>query len=176
MELDGPMEIIWALGDDDDYTSGHGGARGAGTIDLLTGESTERDIPVLWPYHAALMILGIALMLFGTFTARFLRKKRWWFKVHRAVGIIAALAVASGLIMSVVMVSVSHGSHFSMPHTYMGALTLLFVLSTPLIGYLQSKIRGKRKLLASMHRWFGRIALALMVITIIAGLSLAGVL
>ena len=176
MELDGPMEIIWAVGDDDDYTSGHGVARGAGTIDLLTGESTERDIPVLWPYHAGLMILGIALMLFGTFTARFLRKKRWWFKVHRAVGIIAALAVASGLIMSVVMVSVSHGSHFSIPHTYMGALTLLFVLSTPLIGYLQSKIRGKRKLLASMHRWFGRIALVLIVITIIGGLSLAGVL
>ena len=174
-KLDGPMEIIWAVGDDDDYSSGHAGERGSGTLDLRTGESTEKDIPYLWPYHAVLMTIGFILMICAVIAARFFRKKRWWLKVHRPLGGIAAVSVISALVIAIIMVSNSHGSHFSEPHTYIGGLTLLLAISTPILGYMQFKIRNKRELLRNLHRWSGRITLFLMSLTILGGLSLAGV-
>jgi len=174
-KLDSSMEIIWAVGDNDDYTSGHGGERGGGTLKLLTGESTERDIPYLWPYHALAMSLGFALMICGVITARFFRKKRWWMKAHKALGGIAAVSVIAGLIISVIMVSKSHGNHFSEPHTYLGGLTILFVVSTPILGYMQFKIHKRREMLRNLHRWWGRITLILILLTILGGLLLAGI-
>jgi len=163
------------VGDNDDYTSGHGGERGGGTLKLLTGESTERDIPYLWPYHALAMSLGFALMICGVITARFFRKKRWWMKAHKALGGIAAVSVIAGLIISVIMVSKSHGNHFSEPHTYLGGLTILFVVSTPILGYMQFKIHKRREMLRNLHRWWGRITLILILLTILGGLLLAGI-
>jgi len=42
------------------------------------GEEGTHLIPLLWPYHAALVSLGLISMTSGMLTARFMKGRRWW--------------------------------------------------------------------------------------------------
>lgn len=124
------------------------------------------DIVTLWPYHAALMLLGFLLLVSSAFIQAYLRRKRWWLAAHKMTGILGAISFIAGLLMATYMVSVSTGVHFRVPHAYLGAVIILLVIANLILGYVQLKFRSKAARIRSAHRWSARIALVLMLIKI----------
>ncbi len=134
-------------------------------------------VGTLWPYHATLMILGLALLTTGMLVARYRKARKGWLSLHKALGLVGATFVLLGLITAVYMVAVSSGRHFAaVPHTYLGTLALLFLGITPLLGYAQFHVTANRSKLRAIHRWSGRITLFLIALTLLTGLSLVGLL
>ena len=173
---DGSIDIIWATGDVDDFNKIHGGSRGKGTLALASGESTELDSPTLWPVHAVLMGFGFMILSTGVLIAKTQRNKKWWMKTHRTLGIIGVCSALGGITFAFYMVGSSGGEHFRVLHPYFGAFTAFFLIATPILGKMQFKVKTKKNLVRNFHRWFGRIALVLMVLTILMGLMQAGIL
>ena len=62
------------------------------------------ELPPLWPYHALLVTTGFVVMLGGMLTARYMKRKSWWLKAHKTLGISGALLIISGVIVAVYMV------------------------------------------------------------------------
>lgn len=120
------------------------------------------------------MVTGFVLMAAAVAVAMLMRKKRWWLKTHRILGGIGTLSGILGLGAAIGMVAISTGQHFRGPHAYLGAMTILAVVLTPILGFLQFRIRKKQ--IRIVHRWSGRITIILVVVTIAAGLRLAGIL
>ena len=133
------------------------------------------ELPALWPYHAVLMITGLLLLSTGMLIARYMKNRHWWLRAHKMMGISGAIFVISGLVMAIYMVSLSTGVHFRVPHAYLGSITIIFVLMTPIWGYAQFKSVSEAVKIRTIHRWSGRITLALIFINIISGLSLGGI-
>lgn len=142
-----------------------------GTLDVSAGYF-EIQVIALWPYHAALMAIGFILMATGMVNARYVKPKRWWLKAHRIIGILGAIFALSGLSMAIYMVSSSTGVHFRVPHAYLGAITIIFVVMTSILGYAQLKSVSKGAKIRNIHRWSGGVTLVLMLINIILGLLL----
>lgn len=172
---EGRVKIIWATGDDEDLSSIHTN-RGYGTIGFSTAESTAEDVVFHWPYHATPMIIGSILMLMGAIVSRFFKGNRWWLNVHRALGVTGALISLFGFSIAFYMISASGEIHFNVLHSYLGAVTIFMVLITPIIGFLQFRLKSNRTLIRKVHRWSGHITITLMVIAIISGMVQAGVL
>lgn len=124
--------------------------------------------------HAGCMLAGFLSMAVGAATAMFMRDKPWWFRVHRRFGIAGAMCVLLGFMAALFMVSRQTGQHFAVPHTWLGLATILFVLGTYTLGVTQLKRKAVR--MRSLHRWSGRVTLALLFLNVVSGLSLAGVL
>ena len=74
------------------------------------------------------------------------------------------------------MIKSPGGEHFRVLQGYFGALTVMFLIVTPVLGLMQFKVKTKKKLVRNLHGWFGRIALILALLTILMGLSQAGIL
>jgi len=167
----GDLTIIWALGPNDDFDSQHSD-RGVGKIDFGAGTSSEIDIPSLWIIHASLMVLGFLLMLTGMVIARFYKDTTWWFKRHKRIAPFGAAISVVGLIMGLIMVSMSSGEHFTIPHHILGLLAIIYAITTPILGIAQFKIMKNKKKIRAAHRWSGRITITLMALNIIFGISL----
>ena len=170
----GEIEIIWAIGNSDNLNDQHS-QRGSGTINLTTGEVKEDFIPVLWPYHGIFMILGFIFMLKAIIIARFLRKEKWWLKMHKTINSLASGFAILGLIMALYMVTEAETGHFRVPHAFLGIITIIFVIISPGLGFAQFKAGGKKGIKLA-HKAFGYITLMLMLIMIISGLIQSGVL
>ena len=132
------------------------------------------DIVTLWPYHAALMSLGFVALSTGIFVARYLKTRQWRLKLHKAFGIVGVLFVLSGFSLAIYMVAGSTGQHFTFPHDYLGAIAIIFVCITPILGYAQFHVSSNRATIRTIHRWSGRITVILVFITILSGLSVVG--
>lgn len=115
------------------------------------------------------------LMLAGIVTVRFLRRKQWWLKCHRAAGSVGAGCLIIGFIAAMVMVSQSGTGHFAIPHTWMGMATVLFGVATPVMGHLQFKFRSQIRQLRTWHRRSGYMALGLIWLSIGSGLFVSGI-
>jgi hypothetical protein len=126
-------------------------------------------------FHAGFMLAGFFSMMSGATAAMFLRRKRWWLRFHKAAGILGAASVLFGLVAVISMITFSGGEHFGGTHTYLGAVTAIFTVVTPLLGTLQFKVQGYSGEIRVMHRWSGRFTLLFAVITIISGLQLVGI-
>ena len=134
---------------------------------------------VLWPVHGALMALAFLLMLAATLIARYGKKKRWWYSAHKWMNISGALGAALAMIIAVIMVSLAHGYHLVSTHAILGAITFLFIVITPLLGFSIRSRRVKpayKKKIRIFHHWSGRITLVLMAVTIYFGLQISGLL
>jgi uncharacterized iron-regulated membrane protein len=108
---------------------------------------------------------------------RYMKNKRWWLRLHRSIGMIGASLGVLGIATAVIMVSALSGIHLRIMHSYVGLFTILILITTPIFGQLIFKVQKKNKpKLQRLHRWFGRIALLLMLVTIIMGLSQIGIL
>jgi hypothetical protein len=167
----GEVKLIWAIGGNDDYTSGHT-SRGYGTIDISTGEYTAGT--ELWLFHASFMVLGFIFLIMGICIAKTMRKKRWWLKTHRALGVLGAIFGIIGIIIAIIMVESAGTGHIRYPHSLIGIITIIFLLITPTLGYKISKGKTSKGLKAT-HCWIGRIALILMIFNIVSGLVLKGI-
>jgi hypothetical protein len=168
--VEGMLKILWAYGPSDDFTDQHM-ERGTGKLNLATGESEEVTFE-LWYIHAGPMIVGFILMASGNGIVLLMRRKSWWFKAHRYLGIAGSLFALTGLMNGIFMVSVTTGDHLRVPHTYFGLITIIMISFTLSFGSMILRYPDKAKKFKSIHRWLGRIALTLMVITMFVGFSL----
>jgi hypothetical protein len=170
----GELTIIWAIGPDDDFNSEHS-QRGAGKIDFGAGTFSEIEIPSFWIIHASFMIMGLILMFTGMIIAKFYKDTRWWFKRHKIVAPIGSAFSVIGLIFGFIMVSMSSGEHFQIPHAIVGLIAVIFAIITPILGKAQFKIKKNKPKIRAAHRWSGRITITLMLLNIIFGLSVVGI-
>jgi len=65
--------------------------------------------------HAGLMLIAFGLVVGGFLVARIARKKRWWLKFHRALGIIGTSAMVLGLFAGTLDISLTDGSTLPFP-------------------------------------------------------------
>jgi hypothetical protein len=80
-----------------------------------------------------------------------------------------------GMTVAVAMVSQSGEGHVKVPHAWLGMATVFVAVTTPILGQLQFKIRARIQQLRIMHRWFGRLTLVMVLLTLLSGLRTAGV-
>lgn len=133
----------------------------------------SRDLPAeivrLWPYHASLVILGFALLVWGMTVAR--RKEKVWLKKHKLLGISGAAFAIAGMTMAAYMISAASQEHFKLPHAYLGSFVILLLIITPTLGFLQLKVTKKRGAhIRRVHKLFGRTALLLMALNMLFGM------
>ncbi|OPY08233.1 MAG: Eukaryotic cytochrome b561 [Syntrophaceae bacterium PtaB.Bin038] len=125
--------------------------------------------------HAGFMIAGLVLMTAGVTTARLMRKRPWWLRVHRALGACGALSVLFGVSAAVAMVAGFGGPHFQVLHAWVGAVAAFFAVATPALGQLQFVTRQRRAEVRKLHRWAGAMTLILLFLNILSGLVLVEV-
>ena len=125
-----------------------------------------------WGIHAAGMVCSFLMLVSGVIIARTMREKRWWFKAHRALGILGSAFAVFGVGTIIFVLSVMYGGHFVVPHAYLGISTLILALVTPVLGFLQPRSGMVR----TIHPWWGRTVMVLMAVTITVGLFTAGLL
>jgi len=128
-------------------------------------EVISDKIIMLYPFHAFLVFSGLLILLAGMICARYLKGRRWWLKAHKTLGIAGAASTLSGI-----MVAVYASGGLSPPaglHAYIGITVSFMVLFTPFMGFMQLKKRDMR--LRAVHRWAGRITIALMIINVYLG-------
>ncbi len=167
----GEITIIWATGPNDDFESKHDN-RGYGKLDTGTGDYSEIDIPEFWIFHASVMVMGFLFMTIGIAIAKVARKKDWWLKAHKAMGIYGAASTVVGLIVAFIIVSMSGEDHFKVPHAFIGISAIIFSVLTPILGFAQFMVEKGFKKVQAAHRWSGRITFTLILINILIGLSL----
>jgi len=130
---------------------------------------------VLFYIHAGMMSVGTILMSVGATIVWFMKNRRWWLRWHRIMGVSGICAFICGLAGAVIMISVSGGPHFRMPHTYLGLMAVFSATATLSLGFMMFIIRKKAAKIRSIHRWLGRSSLALALISISTGLIISGI-
>ncbi|NIP35749.1 MAG: hypothetical protein GWN18_09230, partial [Thermoplasmata archaeon] len=171
---EGKLKVIWAMGDGDDWNAKHTRV-GTATLDIATGESESEETPILWPFHAIMMVAGMSLMLFGVTMIYSKNTKRFmgtWFHHHKNWMSVGVSAAGVGLIIGFYMIATTTGVHLRVPHTWIGLLALVFSFLNLSLGVAFLKSR-KKKVIKKYHRQVGRVAVGLMVLTVITGLVLA---
>ncbi len=126
--------------------------------------------------HAGFMLAGFFSMMAGASAAMFLRRSRWWLRLHKIAGILGVLSLLIGLAAVIFMITLSGGEHFSVTHAYIGAMTVVFAAITPVLGTLQFKVKSQSAKIRIMHRWSGRFTLMFAIVTIVTGLRIVGIL
>ena len=141
-----------------------------------TGDTPLFSYTRLWPVHMILMSLSFALLLAGMVVSAFMKKKKWWLTVHRRLQWTGGISGIAGLAIAVYMVSVGSGLHFRILHSIIGLVGIVMIVSGLVVGLLIFKVSNdKKKAFRLVHRWLGRVILALMAIIIVSGLNIAGV-
>jgi hypothetical protein len=123
------------------------------------------------------MSLAFLLMLTSMVIAMKKRRFRGWYPVHKWMNIGAAVGALAAMVIAYVMVASSHGYHLISRHAVLGAVTFLFIAVTPFLGLgiRSRKVKpAHKKMVRTLHRWFGRLTLALMAVTIVLGLRISG--
>ena len=131
---------------------------------------------MLLTLHAGFMATGLVLMIAGVCIARFMRKKAWWLRGHRALGTCGAMSVLCGITAAVAMVAGFGGPHFQVLHAWVGAVVVLSAVATPVLGQLQFVLKGRRAEIRKVHRWSGAMTLILLSLNILSGLVVADIL
>jgi hypothetical protein len=184
LSQEGEFKIIWAYSSSDDYLDLHD-HRGSATISLSGAQATQSDSGaevdlywLLYRVHGALMSSAFVLLFIGMFFPRYLKKKKWWLKTHRRIGISGAVIGVVGIGIAVYMISRTTGIHLRVLHSWIGLVTIILMVFTPFLGHFMLKIRkapAKAKQTRAGHRWIGRVTLLFMAATIVLGLLQAGI-
>ena len=193
---------IWAYGPTDDFdeyhpvagygtlgapdsgaTPGSGGSEASGSA--TDGSPTSgrpaarpRSVSAILIYvlpHALPMVLSFILMTAGMLVARYGKKNKKWLAIHKPLGAGGALLGILGLVLGFRMVALSTGIHFRVPHAWLGATTLVLAVAAPILGQAMFKVKKNKAEVRKAHRWVGRLAILLMLLTIISGLFQSGI-
>lgn len=148
----------------------------AETLEIGKSATARVKVPEVWPFHAGLMSVGLFLMLVAVGNVVGKTPKGSWLKAHKVVGGLSIALVVCGLIVGGYMVSLAGGGHLRVPHAYVGAVTLLFSVVTPILGFTALKWKAHRRPVRTMHVWVSRTTIALIIVTIVSGLMQAGIL
>ena len=98
----------------------------------------------------------------------------WWFRLHKMLGVLATVFFIAGGVAAVLMVSLSGRSHFSVPHTWLGAGTICLMVSTLTVGFLQTRVSNKKRM-RMVHRIAGRTMAGLSLVAVVTGAIAAGI-
>lgn len=131
----------------------------------------DQGIPVFWPYHAALMTVGIVLFLGGFAVMRYHLTGNWY-RNHQRLQEVGSLAVVAALAIGIYMVQLSGAPHLREVHGYLGAGTIVLILATLGLGLAIVRNPGIGKPARRAHRWMGGIAIVLVALNIALGLSM----
>ncbi|MBN1615115.1 MAG: hypothetical protein JW950_11665 [Deltaproteobacteria bacterium] len=134
-------------------------------------------MPTLY-LHAGLMITALLSALTGASIAIIFRRRRWWLLYHRLLEIGAVLMIVGGFAAAIGMIVLSGEEHFATLHARFGLTTALMAIATICLGFLQLSRRIKktaRPAFRELHRWSGRVTLALLAVSALSGLRLAGI-
>jgi len=170
-----PLKIIWAYSETDQFDDMHLAA-GSAEIDLKTGQAIQKQAGKFLFFHIVFMSSAVVFMSTGVGIARFLRKKKWWLKVHRSLGILAAFSTGLGLGSIFIFVENTGGRHLAVPHAWVGLLAVIGAVLVPILGQAFLKLKWKKQELRSVHRWSGRITVTLMGIAALMGLRILRIL
>jgi hypothetical protein len=128
----------------------------------------------LFLIHAALMAAGFLFVFTALIVAMTQRRKRWWLKSHKAIGLTGGSLILLGAVTAVAAVaSTPEGHHLRTPHTWLGTLTVLAAIITQTLGLLQFRLPRKVETLRVIHRLFGRIVNLIAPVAILLGLRVA---
>lgn len=176
IHAEGGNKLIWAYGSSDDPNQIHK-SMGYTWLAAEQKELPRNGLSFLLIIHIVTMSSSFAAMTVGMLVSRFMRKKRWWLKVHRILGIVGTIIGVIGVGTAVFMIWTYSGAHLRVIHSYFGLITIIVIIASPFMGHGILKIKKEYKpLFRKIHRWLGRVALLLMLITIILGLFQAGIL
>ncbi|MEW6334961.1 MAG: hypothetical protein AB1558_11895 [Thermodesulfobacteriota bacterium] len=130
----------------------------------------------LFLLHALLMMAGFLTVFAALTVAMTQRRKKWWLKTHKALGLTGSSLILLGAITAIAAVSATpQAHHLRSPHTWLGAATVLAVIITPTLGLLQFRIPRKVETLRVAHRLSGRIVNLMAPVAILLGLRVAGI-
>lgn len=130
---------------------------------------------MFFPLHILLMTISTVGIIAGVSAAMFLRKKKYWLKIHKSFNLFSLLGIAVGITMAFLYVSGSGGKHIDGPHQITGLVAFIFIFITMFLGFHQFKAQNKPAVRAT-HRWFGRVSLLMLLTAIILGLVLINIL
>ncbi|HUV09077.1 MAG TPA: cytochrome and DOMON domain-containing protein [Spirochaetia bacterium] len=172
---DGDVKFIWAYGDSDEFEQFHVMA-GYGFINMATGVGVPTIIRDLIPLHIVVTSIAFLLMTGGMLISRYMKKKRWWLKAHRPMGIVGSVLGVIGVSMASVTLYFSGSVHLRVLHSWIGLFTISLIVLTPILGQAFLKLKWHKQDLRKLHRWIGRLALSMMLVTMIVGINLSGIL
>lgn len=129
----------------------------------------------LYYLHAGSMVAGFVFITVGAGIARFYRHRRWWLKAHKIFGTTGSFFMLPGLIAAFLMVDQDSSGHIRIPHAWSGLIMIFLAFVTPALGQLQFEITARAKQLREKHRWSGRIAFIVCLVTILSGARSAGI-
>lgn len=134
--------------------------------------ATRSGIPPVLLLHMGLMTAGFVCIATSAYIARFQRKWKPWFRMHKLFSHVGSAFIVAGLGVAVYMVGASGGSHFRNLHGVIGgafALALFVVLT---MGIGRAYVKTNKPHLRTIHIVMGYLTLAMMVINLILGLSM----
>ena len=155
---DGPQfGVVLAHGLSSVYTKHvkHASAFALGTVgDARAG--TEIARPLLLPHAACMAAAWFVLAPLGICSARYHRRRSWWFQCHRLLHIIAFVATVVGFVLAVMMTSDAKSSHFYSLHAKLGLAFFCFDFIQPALGFLRPDKEAPRRAAWSFcHRLLG---------------------
>jgi len=120
------------------------------------------------------MAAGSLLVFTALIVAATLRRKRWWLLLHRSAGLAGTSVILLGAVAAVAAIAFYGGRHLRVPHTWLGAVTVVTALIVPVLGLLQFRLRAKAGILRTFHRYCGRFLACAAFATLLLGLRAAG--
>jgi hypothetical protein len=165
----GSLSVIWAYGSEDDINLKHA-IKGYGTLDLASGQGSERTVPLLWPIHASLMLLGVGLIGYAIALVMRKKKPRGFLRIHQRFALAGGIALLLGLAMAVVMVSLTTGLHLRVLHAFLGVGVFALTAIVLVLGYAFLRSRKNKKEIRPLHLWLARLDCILLVGVIVLGL------
>lgn len=149
-----------------------------GAVSLHAQSSAGVDLgrATLLPVHIVLMSVATASMLLGWYMAKFRRRKtKKWLAYHKAAQWTASITAVLGIATGAVMVEYSTGIHFRVSHSIVAAVSLALIVLSVGVAYTFLKWKKHKKVTRVIHRWAGRFTITAFIVTIILGMSAAGV-
>ncbi len=123
------------------------------------------SIPLSFLFHALAMVIGLVLLL-NAASISTKKKTNQWLQKHRITAILGVLSVITGAVTMIVFKESQGYPHLKSPHAIGGLVTVIAVVTTPILGYLIT--RGKQNV-KKYHTSLAKITLILVAITIILG-------
>lgn len=169
----GEVDIIWAYGETDNFEEIHRAA-GSALINLGSGDSEGGQKNSFFVLHMLLMSLSLLVMLTAVVAVRLFRKRKWWLKVHRPLGLTASVLAMGGFVSALIFVGKGGVGHFRVPHAWWGLAAVVASLTAPFLGQTYLKTQENKALFRKLHRRTGWTAFLLMVLAALLGFRLLG--
>jgi len=175
--VEGQMDAIWGYHPDIDGIAKHNtNTKAAIKIDFFKGDvAAGIDLREI---HGFLMFFAWAVFIpITAFIARFMKKYKWWFNVHRWVNIFAMITMIAAFIIAILMTDPSQ--HFQKNHAIIGLTVVIIGCLQPILGFIADKMFDETR---DQPPWFpdkihwilGWCGMGLAMINVILGLMLYG--